>query len=687
MQHSFFLEGGEMGKRIRAKEWGQKPIGPVSLWPQSLRTILSMLLNSKFPMFLFWGNDSVCFYNDAYRPILGSLGKHPAILGENAAEAFPETWHLIHPIIQNIRNGGEASWHEDQTLSIYRNEKMEEVYWTSSYSAVTDESGKPGGVLMICGENTVTEDEVSQKKVEDAEERARLAAEIAEIATWELDLQSHAIIHSVNLAVIFGHDQSVKLSHSQILGQLDPEDRIEIVEKAFEVAMRTGIYKYEARVNKMNGEVIWIRSHGKIFFDDNNEPLKMIGTLIDITEERNRREILIKSEQKFRLLANSMPQHVWTADHLGDLNYFNKSVFDFSGLTQHQLQHGGWLEIVHPDEREENVRQWIHSVASGENFLFEHRFRKHDGEYRWQLSRAIAQKDHAGNIQMWVGTSTDIQDQKMFTNLLEKQVHERTAELENKNADLIKMNIELESFAHVSSHDLQEPLRKILTFISRIEDTRDSNLSGNTLGYVSKISAVANRMQDLIHDLMDYSRTKSAERVFTKVNLNDIAKEIKNDFREAIEETGAVIEADDLCEATVIPFQFRQLLHNLIGNSLKFARAGVTPRIIVKTERLAGEKIKDKLEHPERRHCHISVTDNGIGFDNEYSEGIFKVFKRLHSKEEYSGTGIGLAIVKKIVENHDGIIVATGVKNEGCRFDIYIPELRIGTPGNEILQK
>lgn len=664
-----------MGALTRAKSWDENSLGAISTWPQSLHTALSLILNSQLPMLLFWGPESICFYNDTYRPSLGNEGRHPAMLGKSAAEAWPETWHLIKPIIDQIRNGGEASWYEDQPLSIYRNGKMEDVYWISSYSPVTDESGKPGGVLMTCSENHLTENEETRKKMEDAEERARLAAEIAEIATWELDLQTHAIIHSENLPVIFGHHHSNKLSHTQILDQLDPEDRIDIVEKAFEVAMQTGIYKYEARVNKSNGEVIWIRSHGKIFFDAHNEPLKMIGTLIDITEERNRREILIKSEQKFRLLANSMPQHIWTADHLGDLNYFNTSVFDFSGLSQQQLQHGGWLDIVHPDDREENIRQWNNAVSSGADFLFEHRFRKHDGEYRWQLSRAIAQKDHSGNIQMWVGTSTDIQDQKTFANLLEKQVQERTAELENKNADLIKMNIELESFAHVSSHDLQEPLRKILTFISRIQDAQDSHLSGNILDYFTKINIVANRMQKLIHDLLEYSRTKSADRIFVKVNLNDLVKEIKNNFLETIEETGAVIEAKSLCEATVIQFQFRQLLHNLIGNSLKFTKPDVPPHIVITAKRLIGKKINFKVEHPGKMYCHITVSDNGIGFDNEYNDRIFNVFKRLHSKEEYSGTGIGLAIVKKIVENHEGIILASGVKNEGCQFDIYIPEL------------
>jgi light-regulated signal transduction histidine kinase (bacteriophytochrome) len=237
------------------------------------------------------------------------------------------------------------------------------------------------------------------------------------------------------------------------------------------------------------------------------------------------------------------------------------------------------------------------------------------------------------------------------------------------------MNIELQSFAYISSHDLQEPLRKIQTFASRLADLDEQNISANAKTYLSRIEFAAKRMQTLIQDLLTYSRTNSAERVFITVNLDDIAEEITSDFSERIEEKNAQINFQPLGEVTVIPFQFRQLLHNLIGNALKFSRKDIVPIIEIKAERIKGNSLKQPVDFPDKIYYHLKISDNGIGFDAEYKERIFEVFQRLNTESEFAGTGIGLAIVKKIVENHKGIITANSEKNKGATFDIYIPEL------------
>jgi PAS domain S-box-containing protein len=799
----FLARGGEMGALTRAKDWSKTAVGPIESWPQSLRTTLGILLNSKFPMFLFWGPEHICFYNDAYRPSLGMEGKHPHILGEKGADFWPEIWDFIKPLIDQVLTEGEATWHEDQFLPIYRNGKMEDVYWTFSYSPVNNDSGKIDGVLVICNETTdkvkmfnkleesntrylnnilqtpsamcifrgpnfvveianalmlelwgkknsqvqnkpifealpeakgqgletilekvyqtgekfeaherlvklprdgkiedvyinfvyealkepdgkisgivavandVTAQVDARKKLEDAEQRARLAAEIAEIVTWDLNVPTQQLIYSENLPPLFGHKKNKKLSRPDILHQIHPDD-ISILEKAYKAALKTSIYKYEARILKPDNSIAWIKAHGKIFFDEYGEPVQMIGTIIDITDEKNSQQVLMKSEEKFRLLADSMPQFIWTSDEMGNLNYFNKSVYTFAGLSEEEVNKDGWLQIVHPDDRELNINKWMEAIKTGNDFLLEHRFQRYDGEYRWQLSRAIAQKDEEGNIQMWVGTSTDIHDQKNFTDKLEKEVYERTAQLELKNKDLINMNIELQSFAYISSHDLQEPLRKIQTFASRLADLDDQNISAKAKTYLNRIEVSAKRMQTLIQDLLAYSRTNSADRVFVKTNLDEIAEEIQSDFSERIEETNAIIDFDPLGEATVIPFQFRQLLHNLIGNSLKFSKKGEAPYIEVRANRMKGKEIEIPVTYPEKMYYHLRISDNGIGFNDEYKERIFEVFQRLNTESEFSGTGIGLAIVKKIVDNHKGIITAHSEKGKGATFEIYLPEL------------
>ena len=671
-KYNSLLKDSEMTAIIRANDWSNTAVGAMDQWSVGLRSALGIILNSKFPMFLFWGKDLTCFYNDACLDSMGTRGKHSSILGKPHAGSLSELWHIIAPIIHQVSKSGEASWHEDQWIPILRNGKMENSYWTSSYSAVCDDLEKIEGILVTM--NDVTDKVAARKKMEEAEERARLAAEIAQIATWDLDLQTHKMIHSESLATIFGHQKNVQLTYADIISQFHPDDIVNVIEKAFELSMQSGIYKYEARVIKNNGELGWIRSHGKIFFDSNNEPLKIIGTLIDITEERNHSDILMESELKFRLLADSLPQLIWTADANGTLNYFNLSVLTYVGINYCDLNAVGFQKLIHPDEIEQFNRNWASVLITGNDFLLEHRILRQDGEYRWYYTRAIAQKDATGKIQKWVGTSTDIQQQKTFTEELEKEVNERTAELKNTNINLVKMNIELQSFVYVSSHDLQEPLRKIQTFISRLNDTEEMKFSLVAKEYFERIDAAADRMQSLIQDLLAYSRTNLTDKVFVVKNLQELVEEIKEDYIETIQETNAIIEIHNLCEARVIPFQFRQLFNNLIGNALKYAKPDIPPHIVINGSRISGAEIKNLGAKVDCMYSHISIADNGIGFDMEYKDKIFQIFQRLHSETEYSGTGIGLAIVKKIVENHSGIITASGTENQGAIFDIYIPE-------------
>jgi PAS domain S-box-containing protein len=248
-------------------------------------------------------------------------------------------------------------------------------------------------------------------------------------------------------------------------------------------------------------------------------------------------------------------------------------------------------------------------------------------------------------------------------------------DLETKNTELTQSNAELASFAYIASHDLQEPLRKIQTFVTRLKEKESHNLSEYGKDYFDRMQNAANRMQILIEDLLSYSRTNKVERKFEYTDLNTIVIEITKDLREELQVRNAVIEVREMCHANVIPFQFRQLIHNLISNSLKFSIPGEAPLIKIKSERINGKMLNDHRFSDDIIYCHIELSDNGIGFEQQYSERIFELFQRLHGRSEYNGTGIGLAIVKKIVENHNGFIMASGESGKGAAFDIYIPEV------------
>lgn len=254
-------------------------------------------------------------------------------------------------------------------------------------------------------------------------------------------------------------------------------------------------------------------------------------------------------------------------------------------------------------------------------------------------------------------------------------------ELENANKDLTV-------FTYISSHDLQEPLRKIQNFVTLIADDVGTTMSDFGRTYFEKCRAAANRMQNLIEDLLTYSHAKNIDRDFERVDLNLIVNSVKTDIEQAINDTKAVITTQ-LGEATILRIQFGQVMQNLIGNSLKFAHANDPPQIRIESEVIDRDRVKNQTpdiyhrleesaEHhgelsPRKSYCHITYTDNGIGFDPQYKDRMFEVFQRLHPRDKYKGTGMGLAICKRIIENHHGVITASSQPDKGARFDIYIP--------------
>ena len=246
-------------------------------------------------------------------------------------------------------------------------------------------------------------------------------------------------------------------------------------------------------------------------------------------------------------------------------------------------------------------------------------------------------------------------------------------EKEKRASELSIANKELLAFTYVSSHDLQEPLRKIQTFCSIILENENENLSDNGKYNFERMQQAAGRMQQLIDDLLAFSRINTTELIFEEVDLKKIIGEVSSDLKETIQDKLATIDASGLGSANIIPFQFRQLMYNLISNALKFSKPDMPSQIFIKSSIVNGSQINNKKLSADKDYCHITVKDNGIGFEPQFSERIFEVFQKLHSKEIYSGTGIGLAIVKKIVENHNGIIIATSELDKGATFDMYFP--------------
>lgn len=404
----------------------------------------------------------------------------------------------------------------------------------------------------------------------------------------------------------------------------------------------------------VRGDVPFTGTQGRRIYDyiffpvlgENGEVEAVAGTTRDVTDRRLAEEQIRESEERLRFMAESMPQKIFTAKPSGDIDYFNRQWMDFSGLSFEQISEWGWTRMVHPADLEEHVRVWRQSLQTGEPFQFTHRLRRADGVYRWHLARAHAMRAPGGGIAMWIGSNTDIHDQK------------------DTEADLRRANEDLNQFAFAASHDLQEPLRMITSYSQLlIKDSREGQLASDAGLYTGYIVEGTRRIRELLADLLSYTAAGADGQLAPEnVALNEVFEVVvTQNLYASIAESGATVTRDDLPTVCGHTAHFVQLLQNLIGNALKY-RAEQAPRIHVTAVR----------RHDE--WC-IAVSDNGIGIEPEYHERIFGVFKRLHGRN-IPGTGIGLAICQRVVERYGGRIwVESEPGRAGATFYFTLPVL------------
>lgn len=445
------------------------------------------------------------------------------------------------------------------------------------------------------------------------------------------------------------------------------------------------VYQTGRRFEAKEGTVNLVRN-GKpetLYFDFIIDPLRdedgtivgQLATSIDVTEKVRARQVIEASEKELSEMANAMPQLVWIADADGKVRFYNDRVAEFAGAKKLPDNQWQWEGLLHPEDLAPTNKAWMQAVATGETYVKEHRIQMKKGGYRWYLSRAHPQKDGTGNVLKWFGTATDIHEQKNLTEQLENLVAERTKELATANRDLYRSNEDLQQFAHVASHDLKEPVRKVRTFVSRLREEFDGQLPEKAKVYLEKIESAATRMYSMIDGVLLYSSVTAAEQKTEPVNLREIFQNIEAD----LEIVGAQKRARFVYEALPVvdgsPVLLYQLFYNLANNSLKFARAGVPPVVQVTAGEPSAEDLRKAGLTLEKRYVKITVRDNGIGFDNNDADRIFGSFARLHSKDRYEGTGLGLALCKKIAERHGGAIWASGAQGEGACFFILLPAI------------
>jgi PAS domain S-box-containing protein len=725
---------------------------------ESEKHFKNMVMQSPIAMTIFRGRDfiieiaNVEMFKNIWRK------KEEEVIGKKLLDIFPELKDQKFPALLADVFVHATTFRENEAVAwVEGNDGMRKFYLDYEYAPLFESGDTVSGVMVTV--NDVTEKVENRKKLEVEEDRLRLATEGTKLATWDLNLQTGDIVHSPRLAEIFGHPPATILTHIQLRSQLHPEDSKVIVEPAFERAIQTSIYNYESRVIWPDKTVHWIRTKGKVMYNEDAKPQRMIGTLLNITEEKanqeevarlaavvqssadaiiskkldgtitswnaaaekmfgysademigqpvktiippdhidEEEEILEKigrglgvysletrrikkdqtaidisltispikdahgniigaskiarditkqkqietkiaaSEERFRLLANSMAQLIWTGDTDGNMNYFNQAVYEFSGMLFEELHTDGWLQMIHPDDRDENIKRWQHSIATGEDFIFEHRFKKHDGTYRWQLSRALPQKDNSGNIQIWVGTSTDIHE-------IKESEHQK------------------DFFISMASHELKTPITSIKGYVQilmTMYKERGDDFLKNSLKTVNKQIVT---LTTLIADLLDLSKIKSGSLQLNMENfcLNELINEIVNEIQ--VIEPGCVIHFTPDKNTGVYADRGRigQVLINFLTNATKYSPT--CKDITVSTE----------INETELQ---VSVADSGIGISKSDQQKIFQRFYRVEGKDEktFPGFGIGLFIAAEIIQRHNGKIGVDSEPGKGSVFYFSLP--------------
>ncbi len=344
---------------------------------------------------------------------------------------------------------------------------------------------------------------------------------------------------------------------------------------------------------------------------------------------------------------------------------FSHNQYRLLGCAVHEFEPDmdKFMQFVHPDDRNIIIegREKMLNDASSNPFIAYFRIIRKGGVLRYFKSIEKKIIDNFQN-EIIIGINADITEQYLQNKIIEEKIF-----------DLERSNSELSAFNHVASHDLQEPLRKVQIYISRIREKDFDTLSEKGQEYFGRVQVAANRMQKLINDLLLYSRTNKADKVFEPTDLREVCEIAKIEMAPLIEEKNATITCAYLPVIQAIPFQIQQLFNNLIGNSIKYSRQNTPPHIHVSSRELSADQIEFLKHFSQTKFLEITFADNGIGFDQQYADNIFKLFHRLHDDKSFSGTGIGLTICKKIVENHKGFIRAYGVKDQGATFKVYLP--------------
>lgn len=479
----------------------------------------------------------------------------------------------------------------------------------------------------------------AEEELRESQEDLNRAQVVAQLGSWRLNILTNDLRWSGENYRIFGIPKGTPLTYETFLSAVHPDDR-KYVDAKWKAGLEGEPYDIEHRI-VVDGSVKWVREKAYLEFDPKRKVVGGFGITQDITERKHAEDALRQSEEHFRALSEALPQLVWTAKADGSIDWLNKRWYEYTGRMPEQSQGWAWRDAAHPDDLALTIEKWKEALRTGAVFESEFRVRRHDGEYHWFLVRAWPLRDSQSSVVRWFGSNTDIHN------------------IKQAEEDLLRVNQNLEQFAYVASHDLQEPLRIMASYSQLLEKRYKNRLDKNADDFIGFIVDAAKRMQRLITDLLAYSRAGKFDDEKHESDCDMIISRVIQDLKPGVEESKAVVTHDSLPVVAGPETAYTQLFQNLIANAIKFRR-DTPPRIHV------GVKNQGAF-------WAFSVSDNGIGIDEKHQDRIFLIFQRLHGRDKYEGTGIGLSICKKIVENLGGRIWVESEVGKGATFYFTVP--------------
>ncbi len=593
---------------------------------------------------------------------------------------------ITYDLLFSLNHPDDAPKVAQQMDEVLKNQKSLDFY----YRAITSD-GKLK-VLHALGElvlendspvrvigtlQDVTERQNLIDKLQQSDFLYKQAQALSHIGNWTWDIHSNTITWTDELYRIFDYEPGEEITFEKYLARVHPQD-ISLLQFHLDQAMQTHQpYDFYHRIILRDGTERIIQSRGEVLLDQQGKPYQFMGTGQDVTRQQKIEQELRANKEFINKIANTTPSLIASYNvHTGKYTFINHAVKKILGYDTEEILENGvafFSQIIHPEDQgplmEKNNKALEEANLNppspdGQEPVveFKYRMRHKTGKWLWfHTFGTIFDRNEKGLVEHMLNVSIDITEQE-----------EAEQELHRKNIQLLQSNASLEEYAYVASHDLKEPIRKIATFSDRLLSTHAANLSPDGKTYLEKIKSSAQRMQLMISDLLALS-VISGNKAFEYYSLDKVVKEVLQTLEYKIEELEARIQYDPLPSARIIPAQFRQLFQNLLSNSLKFIREGVRPEINISCSYLRPEQVQDLEISQAKRYLCLEISDNGIGFDNQFANKIFTIFQRLHGKAEYEGTGIGLAICKKIAENHGGTIIALGNLKQGSKFTIIIP--------------